>query len=94
MMGSNDPIPQRAKFERRRDWWLYKERHLLEKYFFKVNYLAIQWPSNSCKIVSDKTSTGIVACIGGVYDVVEAPELCIYRGFLIRTTCIFPVFPL
>ena len=30
-------IPSRngAKFERRCDWWLYKERHLVEKFFLK-----------------------------------------------------------
>ena len=31
-------IPSRngAKFERRCDWWLYKERHLVEKFFLKL----------------------------------------------------------
>ena len=25
-----------SKFERHCDWWLYKERHLVEKYFLKL----------------------------------------------------------
>ena len=31
-------IPSRkgAKFERHCDWWLYKERHLIENYFLKL----------------------------------------------------------
>ena len=36
---SGDPtIPSRkgAKYQRRCDWWLYKERHLVEKYFLKL----------------------------------------------------------
>ena len=36
---SGEPtIPSRkgAKFERHCDWWLYKERHLVEKYFLKL----------------------------------------------------------
>lgn len=44
---SGEPtIPSRkgAKFERHCDWWLYKERHLVEKYFLKlmVNYAFMQ----------------------------------------------------
>lgn len=36
--GSEPTIPSRkgAKFERRCDWWLYKERHLVEKLFLKL----------------------------------------------------------
>ncbi len=36
--GAEPVIPSRkgAKFERRCDWWLYKERHLVEKLFFKI----------------------------------------------------------
>lgn len=36
--GGEPTIPSKkgAKFERRCDWWLYKERHLLEKYFLKL----------------------------------------------------------
>ena len=36
--GGEPTIPSRkgAKFERRCDWWLYKERHLVEKYFLKL----------------------------------------------------------
>ena len=30
------PSKKGAKFERRCDWWLYKERHLVEKYFLKL----------------------------------------------------------
>lgn len=30
------PSKKEAKFERRCDWWLYKERHLVEKYFLKL----------------------------------------------------------
>lgn len=30
------PSGKSAKFERRCDWWLYKERHLAEKYFLKL----------------------------------------------------------
>ena len=36
---SGDPtIPSRkgAKYQRRCDWWLYKERHLVEKFFLKL----------------------------------------------------------
>ena len=31
-----NPSKKRAKFERRCDWWLYKERHLVKKYFLKL----------------------------------------------------------
>lgn len=36
--GAEPTIPSRkgAKFERRCDWWKYKERHLVEKYFLKL----------------------------------------------------------
>ena len=36
--GGEPTIPSRkgAKFERRCDWWLYKERHLVEKLFLKL----------------------------------------------------------
>ncbi len=36
--GREPTIPSKkgAKFERRCDWWLYKERHLVEKYFLKL----------------------------------------------------------
>lgn len=36
--GGEPTIPSRkgAKFERHCDWWLYKERHLVEKYFLKL----------------------------------------------------------
>ena len=36
--GGEPTIPSRkgAKFERRCDWWLYKERHLVEKFFLKL----------------------------------------------------------
>lgn len=36
--GSEPTIPsqKRAKFKRHCDWWLYKERHLVEKYFHKL----------------------------------------------------------
>lgn len=36
--GSEPTIPSRkgAKFERRCDWWLYKERHLVENLFLKL----------------------------------------------------------
>ncbi len=30
------PSKKGAKFERHCDWWLYKERHLVEKYFLKL----------------------------------------------------------
>ena len=35
--GGEPTIPSKkgAKFERNCDWWLYKERHLVEKYFLK-----------------------------------------------------------
>lgn len=36
--GGEPTIPSRkgAKFERRYDWYLYKERHLVEKFFLKL----------------------------------------------------------
>lgn len=36
--GGEPTIPSRksAKFERHCDWWLYKERHLVEKFFLKL----------------------------------------------------------
>lgn len=36
--GAEPTIPSRkgAKYERRCDWWLYKERHLVEKFFLKL----------------------------------------------------------
>lgn len=36
--GGEPTIPSKkgAKFERHCDWWLYKERHLVEKYFLKL----------------------------------------------------------
>ena len=36
--GGEPTIPSKkgAKFERRCDWWLYKERHLVEKSFLKL----------------------------------------------------------
>lgn len=36
--GAEPTIPSKkgAKFERHCDWWLYKERHLVEKYFPKL----------------------------------------------------------
>jgi transposase len=36
--GGMPTIPSRAgrKFQRRCDWWLYKERHLVESYFLKL----------------------------------------------------------
>ena len=36
--GGEPTIPSRkgAKFERQCDWWLYKERHLVEKLFLKL----------------------------------------------------------
>ena len=36
--GAEPTIPSRkgAKFERHCDWWLYKERHLVEKLFLKL----------------------------------------------------------
>lgn len=36
--GGEPTIPSRkgAKFERRCDWWLYKERHLVERYFLRL----------------------------------------------------------
>ena len=36
--GAEPTIPSKkgAKFERHCDWWLYKERHLVEKYFLKL----------------------------------------------------------
>ena len=36
--GAEPTIPSRknAKFERHCDWWLYKERHLIEKLFLKL----------------------------------------------------------
>ena len=36
--GGEPTIPSRrgAKFDRRCDWWLYKERHLVENYFLKL----------------------------------------------------------
>lgn len=36
--GAEPTIPSKknAKFERHCDWWLYKERHLVEKLFFKL----------------------------------------------------------
>lgn len=36
--GGEPNIPSRkgAKFERKCDWWLYKERHLVEKLFLKL----------------------------------------------------------
>ncbi|WP_297781442.1 transposase, partial [Blautia sp.] len=36
--GGEPTIPSRkgAKFERHCDWWLYKERQLVEKYFLKL----------------------------------------------------------
>lgn len=36
--GGEPTIPSRNedKFERHCDWWLYKERHLVEKYFLKL----------------------------------------------------------
>ncbi len=36
--GGEPAIPSRkgAKFERQCDWWLYKERHLVEKLFLKL----------------------------------------------------------
>lgn len=36
--GGEPTIPSRkgAKFERHCDWWLYKERYLVEKYFLKL----------------------------------------------------------
>ena len=36
--GGEPTIPSRkgAKFERHCDWWLYKERHLVEQYFLKL----------------------------------------------------------
>lgn len=36
--GGEPTIPSRkgAKFERHCDWWLYKERHLIEKLFLKL----------------------------------------------------------
>ena len=37
-LGGEPTIPSRkgAKFERHCDWWLYKERHLVENYFLKL----------------------------------------------------------
>ncbi len=39
--GGEPTIPSRkgAKFERHCDWWLYKERHLVEKYFLKLKVI-------------------------------------------------------
>ena len=36
--GGEPTIPSKkgAKFERHCDWWLYKERHLVEKYFLNL----------------------------------------------------------
>lgn len=36
--GGEATIPSKkgARFERHCDWWLYKERHLVEKYFLKL----------------------------------------------------------
>lgn len=36
--GGEPTIPSKkgAKFERQCDWWLYKERHLVEKFFLKL----------------------------------------------------------
>jgi len=36
--GGEPSIPSKkgAKFERRCDWWQFKERHLVEKYFLKL----------------------------------------------------------
>lgn len=36
--GGEPTIPSRkgAKFDRHCDWWLYKERHLVENYFLKL----------------------------------------------------------
>lgn len=36
--GGEPTIPSRrgSKFDRRCDWWLYKERHLVENYFLKL----------------------------------------------------------
>lgn len=36
--GGESTIPSKkgANFERHCDWWLYKERHLVEKYFLKL----------------------------------------------------------
>ena len=36
--GGEPTIPSKkgAKFERHCDWWLYKERHLVKKYFLKL----------------------------------------------------------
>ena len=36
--GGEPTIPSRSgnKFQRHCDWWLYKERHLVEKFFLKI----------------------------------------------------------
>lgn len=51
--GGGPTIPSRkgAKFERHCDWWLYKERHLVEKLFLKLKSyrrIATRYDKLSC----------------------------------------------
>lgn len=41
--GGEPTIPSRkgAKFDRHCDWWLYKERHLVENYFLKSGFVLL-----------------------------------------------------
>ena len=51
--GGEPTIPSRrgAKFERHCDWWLYKERHLVEKLFLKLKtyrHIATRYDKLAC----------------------------------------------
>lgn len=53
--GGEPTIPSRkgAKFERHCDWWLYKERHLVEKYFLKLKAFRRIATRYDCKLRSN-----------------------------------------
>ncbi len=51
--GGEPTIPSRkgAKFERHCDWWLYKERHLVENFFLKLKAyrrIATRYDKSAC----------------------------------------------
>ena len=58
--GGEPNIPSRkcAKFERHCDWWLYKERHLVENYFLKLK---------SCRRIATRYDKLASTYLGFVY---------------------------
>lgn len=85
--GGEPTIPSRkgAKFERHCDWWLYKERHLVENFFLKLKAyrrIATRYDKLAC------TYLGFIV-IASIINLDQIGRVKRVKGFRAKTTFIF-----